>query len=296
MVNSGADGVEWGLPSITDYQEFTTTNTWTKPAGVNFVYVELTDGGRGGYAGAARVARNEIGSTTTSSGGTGSATGGATTRGRIFRASELPASGLVTIGAGGAGRPRSEGVSVDWSPVTITSITGTLGGVSEFIDPNYFLSSEKIDLAGMVGGSVDGSSGGDGIYNLGNETFAATAGTNGLPLFGYSGALPTGGASLLNTDVNANGTYTASNGENSAGSTGGAGGGAATCRITASTLTLTVEAGNGGNALNYGGGGGGGGAVAAVCRTTITAAGSTITVRSGAGGDGGNGVVRVWAW
>jgi hypothetical protein len=93
-------------PSVSDYQEFLTSGTWTKPAGVNFVYVESIAAGGGG---ANHTAGTNVGG---ASGGEYVAS--------IFEASSLSATETITIGAAGAGA--ADGVVAD----------GSVGGDSSF--------------------------------------------------------------------------------------------------------------------------------------------------------------------
>ena len=78
------------IASATDYQEFTTSGTWTKPEGATFVYVEAIGGGASGASG-----DGEMGNACGGSGGEGIQA--------FFRADGLTATVAVTIGAGAAG-------------------------------------------------------------------------------------------------------------------------------------------------------------------------------------------------
>jgi hypothetical protein len=72
-----------------DYQEFTSSGTWTKPTTAKYIYVEAIGGGGGG------------GSGYLGTGGGGGGGGGFTNR--LLLASDITAPVSITIGAGGSG-------------------------------------------------------------------------------------------------------------------------------------------------------------------------------------------------
>jgi len=114
-VNSGGTQLEWvDAGGGVDFQEFTSSGTWTKPAGANYVKVEVWSAGGGGEGG-----RTDPGPL--SPGGEGGGGGGYFTR--FFKASDLGSTEPVVIGAGGAG-----GVKVG----NTGNNAGTPGGNSNF--------------------------------------------------------------------------------------------------------------------------------------------------------------------
>lgn len=143
----------------TDYQEFTTSGTWTKPAGVAHVYVEAIGGGASGY---------------TTSGSTGSSTGGSGGEGiqGFFRAADLPATVSVTIGAGGAAVPGSSASNGnDGGDTTFGSFLTAYGGVGGLQNNNGpTAGGKRATTPSSVGSTVNYThiNGGIGI----NQSFA----------------------------------------------------------------------------------------------------------------------------
>ena len=125
------------IPAGTDYQVFTTSGTWIKPADISIVYVELWGAGGGGARG------SDVG------GG-----GGGAFRWAFIRASDLSATESVTIGAGGAGRTVSNGVGSDGGNTTFDNLIAGGGG----------------------GGASTGSGGGGGGWRTGASTTSAGSG------------------------------------------------------------------------------------------------------------------------
>ncbi len=150
---------------LSDYQEFTSNGTWTKPANCTMVYVELVGGGSGGGSGANNP-------TTAARGGGSGGAGGAGLY-KLFDASSLTATVSVTIGAGGVG---AAGVSL----FNAAGDNGNSGGNTQF---GSYLES------GAAGGGLGGT---DVAVAGGSVSFKAStytnAGAGGTGLVGNAGA------------------------------------------------------------------------------------------------------------
>jgi hypothetical protein len=288
--STGATGPA-GTATPTDVQIFTSSGTWTKPAGARSVDVLVIAGGGGGASG--RVNAGQIG-------GGGGAGGGLTFRTQI-PASSLLATEAVTVGAGGIGGNAVTGPNAQ-------GLAGTNGGDSSFGAIGGSAFSPWVYAGGGGGGTGSGSSGGGGGSNGrnvnpggagGTGSIASAGGAGGATAISAAGGGSGGGCNLSGSwFIGGNGQWVLGNnpltsgGQALGGQTegaigangtsmgsyihagGGAGGGAG---------GVTVNAGRGGNGGLYGGGGGGGG-----CQGTQ---GSVLT--SGAGGNGAQGIIIV---
>lgn len=288
-------------------REYTTSGTWTKPAGLVALEVVCIGGGGGGASGARRA------SGVVSRGGGGGSSGGVCMA--IFEDADLAGTENYTIGAGGAGGAAqsvddsaniagSNGTATTFGTTTLISAGGgfganntgnggaTFASATRYTDINYLVLG---GIASLIAG-VPGSGGGGEYVQALTQNWSNVL-----------SASPGGGVGTANTTAagNIGSRYllrTGSLSTNVAGGTagGGAGGagidGAGVRQSTTNTMhdlfvskslgssgsggggATTTTGGNGGNGGLYGGPGAGGG-------------GSRNTYNSGKGGDGANGLI-----
>tara|TARA_R100000231_G_scaffold41006_1_gene35773 strand:+ start:4694 stop:6106 length:1413 start_codon:yes stop_codon:yes gene_type:complete len=189
LATNGSGVLSFAAPgNPVDYQEFTSSGTYTKPSGVNYIYVEAIGGGAGGGGAAFSGDRR---------GGGG---GGEFTK-QLLRASDVSSSVSVTIGAGGAGGAAGgNNGSVGGSTTFGSYVTSRGGGYGSAISGGY--SPGDIDASLLPFPNAAYGGGGTGAFeqfNGGSTTYGGGGGGSnvGSGADGSgSGAVTTGGTSV----------------------------------------------------------------------------------------------------
>lgn len=272
---------------------FTSSGTWTRPTGVDYVTVVGIGAGQGGQGGSYRVYRT---SSDSQKGGNGGATGYYAIARDIYVGDVASVS--VGIGAGGSGG-------------TATTIAKPAGGTLEYRNDSvsaagnggdttfgtYFtIAGARTAPSGFFGiasaAGTTGGAGGTGSANGGNgATHSLGAAFTGAPYFTLSVAGVAGGSAFGAGGTGSFGAAGPANATLGIGGGGGGGGGG-----TVNVTSVIATAGNGGTAGPAAGGGGGGVARYWTTSGTVSGtagAGANAPANSGAGGGGGGGLVII---
>lgn len=207
-----------------DYQQFTSSGTYTKPTGAKFVLVEIWSGGGGGS--------NNTQSSTTGGGGSGGEYVFC-----LFDASVVGATETVTIGAGGAGGPNA------------STANGSTGGNTTFGS-----------LLTAIGGNP-GVGTADAFATIPRARVATALNTElkfeAIPFSqaGYGGKVGTGNGG--NTQYGGGGGGSSGGGLAGGVSAKGGNGGAGNNTLNTVATAGSAPAGGGGGSGNDGGGGAG---------------------------------------
>lgn len=280
QTSTGAAGAQSFLIS----QSFTSSTTWTRPTGVDYLVAALVIGGGGGGGGGQANGAAQSSGTTRADGGGGGASGGYYLGQNLFIGSASTLT--ITVGAGGAGG--AGGTSAN----TGSLANGTAGGVGG--------ASTLLGISAYGTGFVTLNGGGGGAGSLGGASQPPAGGTANNVVTLY---IPTSG-SVKNDNPGASG------GDSRTPTVGGATGGEAFTNFQYINPTIaSSSAGGSGTSpgtaaaggaqgtadpwrgMNASGAGGGGGAVISTT-AQVSAGGSAEANAKTPAGLGGGGAAR----
>jgi len=213
-------GTMTGVANVASTSVWTSSGTWTKPAGAKKVFVQMWGGGGSGQNSAA----------TAGAGGGG----GGEYRETWLDSADLTATVVVTVGAGGAAVTTTNN-GIAGAETTFGSYASAGAGGEGYNNTNNGFGGESGSLMGTVAifwgkGAVTAAVGGSGIYSAGGG-YAANGGTAYAGGNSYYGGAGGGGAANAGGDggtstKGGNGGAGAYNNNATAGSVPGGGGGA----------------------------------------------------------------------
>ena len=311
-------------------ETFTSSATWTRPTGVNYLVALVAVGGGGGAdsgaiaAGSALIVDNS-GAVTRSAGGAASS---------WFIAKDVYVGDQTTvsvgIGAGGAGGTANtfSKIATSTTQASVNRVVGANGGATTFGSyvsvagglaaggttsvPTTIIYGSTSAVGGTAGGRASALSPGTaGVAGVGGlspytvvpystlvtgATGGTASGTGGTRISGTASASTSGliGGGGSGGWAQAGSGTALFLGANSAGAYGGGGVGASAGFYLTASGTVSGTAGSGGNGgTATGAGGGAGGAVVGASSAAANWTGSVVSLQSGKGGDGGGGFVTL---
>ena len=276
----GATGAQGPGGTAAVFTEFTSSGTYTKDPGASFIMVEAWGAGGGGGSGQYNATRSA-----------GHGGGGGAYTMRVFKASDVPSSVAVAIGAGGAGGPArttagsgsygSPGGNTTFGSL-LTAYGGTGGGNGTTYTYSYGPGGGALSADGAPNITYAGATN-INYGGFGASWNSAAGGTSSSRSSGWGGG--SGGGSFA---ADSTGAYTDGGHSFQGGAGGGAGGGGGTTSAvnfynyggrgggwksaTDSGGYSAIGGGKGGNGFGRRGGGGGGGGGAFSTSWTLMAA------------------------
>jgi hypothetical protein len=212
LVSGGAGAPTWSSLSITDYQAFTASGTWTKPAGISanaLAVVQMWAGGGSGGRGG--------GTYTIAEGGGGGGFGQFTIKASLLGATETITVGAGAAGVSAAGTGGTGGSSAFGAFATVFGGTGGPGNTNANIPGRggSYLAAGVSTGAGSENSGADGAStyrafnGGGGGKRFSGGTGSGNNlsdnGGNGGSTDGGAGSAPGGGGAGLSTNSGTSG-------------------------------------------------------------------------------------------